>query len=181
MSANPSSRANPAQRAEKQVRAFELKLEGYSLRAISAAMKAEGYTGIASAESVRKLIELEAKQRVSPLAEQLRTQETERLEGMTRAALEVLGRDHVVVSQGRIVRQGEPQVDYDDEGNPIAVINEAAGAPVFDDGPKLKAIETLLRVRERMAKLHGLDAPEQVNGNLAVKYTVEGVDMSKLQ
>jgi hypothetical protein len=52
----------------------------------------------------------------------------------------VLERNHVTVSHGRIIR-GE---------------NEE---PLLDDGPVLTAIDRLLKIQERRAKLLGLDAP----------------------
>lgn len=76
-------------------------------------------------------------------------------------ALEVLQRDHVTVSHGRIVK--------DDSGQPI-----------LDDGPKLAAIDRLLRVRESYRKLYGADQPARVEHSGGVKYEVVGVDPADL-
>lgn len=76
-------------------------------------------------------------------------------------ALEVLQRDHVTVSHGRIVK--------DDDGQTI-----------LDDGPKLAAIDRLLRVRESYRKLHGADKPAKVEHSGGVKYEVVGVDPEDL-
>lgn len=59
---------------------------------------------------------------------------------MYAAAMEVLEREHVTVSNGRVV-------SLDD------------GTPLPDDGPVLQAIDRLLRIQERRARLLGLDAP----------------------
>lgn len=59
-------------------------------------------------------------------------------------ALEVLQRDHLTVSHGHIVK--------DDDGQTI-----------LDDGPKLAAIDRLLRIRESYRKLYGADAPSRVS------------------
>lgn len=63
-----------------------------------------------------------------------------RLDEMHRHVLAVLERHHVTVSNGRVVR--------DDDGQPI-----------LDDGPVLAAVDRLLRIQERRARLLGLDAP----------------------
>jgi hypothetical protein len=52
----------------------------------------------------------------------------------------VLHRRHVVVQSGKVVKGDD-------------------GQPIPDDGPVLQATATLLRVMERRARLHGLDAP----------------------
>lgn len=43
------------------------------------------------------------------------------------------------------------------------------------------AINTFVRVQERLAKLLGLDAPSQLQQSLQVHYTVEGVDLEGLR
>ena len=54
-------------------------------------------------------------------------------------ALDILDRDHVTVSQGRVMK--------DDNG-----------LPLLDDGPKLAAIREMRSIRESYRKLLGLDA-----------------------
>jgi hypothetical protein len=78
MGANPKSRVNPAERAEKQVRAYSLKLLGHSLREIADIMTAEG-TAV-SHTTVRQLIKDETDLRVLPLAEEVRKQEIDRFD-----------------------------------------------------------------------------------------------------
>jgi hypothetical protein len=70
--------------------------------------------------------------------------EAEQLDELYTAALEVLERDHVMVSHGRIV--------CDDDGEPL-----------LDDGPKIAAIRELRGLRESYRKLFGLDAPSRVS------------------
>jgi hypothetical protein len=59
-------------------------------------------------------------------------------------AVDVLERDHVTVSQGRIMK------DVD-------------GTPLLDDGPKLAAIRELRAIRESYRKLYGIDQPSRVS------------------
>jgi hypothetical protein len=76
-------------------------------------------------------------------AEELRRLHSARLDYLATQALQILEREHVTITQaGRIV--------VDDEGRQIV-----------DDGPTLAAIDRLLRIQERQAKLMGLDAPSR--------------------
>lgn len=70
--------------------------------------------------------------------------EAEQLDELYVAALEVLERDHVMVSHGRIVKGDDDQ-------------------PLLDDGPKLAAIRELRALRESYRKLFGTDAPSRVS------------------
>ncbi|MFF4600138.1 hypothetical protein [Amycolatopsis sp. NPDC001319] len=106
-----------------------------------------------------------------------RAEQLERLDEMLRQAREVLTRDHVAVSQGRVVRIGSPEI-VDGE----ATILEGAGEPVLDDMPKLAALRAILSIEERRAKLLGLDTPvrQPVDLNGRYEYTVVGVDPDAL-
>lgn len=70
--------ANPAEQAEKQVRAYELKLKGHSLRDIARIMTGEGTK--VSHQTVANLIKLECDARVLPLADEVRKQEIDRFD-----------------------------------------------------------------------------------------------------
>jgi len=96
------------------------------------------------------------------VAEYRREQE-ERLDGLLRKAHEVLERRHVTVSNGQVVKMD--------------------GQPLEDDGPVLSAIDTILKIESRRAKLLGLDAPVKtdLNVNADVQYTVVGVDTDTMK
>ena len=87
--------------------------------------------------------------------------EASHLDDLFVEALEVLERDHVVVSHGRIVL-GED------------------GKPLLDDGPKLAAIREMRMLRESFRKLYGLDQPTKTEVSGGVKYEVVGVDTDDL-
>jgi hypothetical protein len=74
-------------------------------------------------------------------AEDLIQLELDQLDMLTAAVLEVLEREHYTVSHGRLV--------YLDEDAP----------PLSDDSPVLAAVDRLLKIQERRARLLGLDAP----------------------
>lgn len=78
-----------------------------------------------------------------PVAKLIQT-EAAQLDDLYVAALDVLERDHVFVSHGKIVK--------DDQG-----------VPILDDGPKLNAIRELRAIRESYRKLFGADAPSRVS------------------
>lgn len=150
MGSNPHSKANPAEQAEKQVQAYNLSLRGHSLREVGRLM------GV-SHETARKLISLEADARVLPLADQLRKQQLDRLNEMRVAALRVLEREHVHISEGRVVREKDPETGE--------ILD-----PIIDDSPVLAAIDRLVKIEDRMSKLLGLDAPLQTEVNATVEH-----------
>ncbi len=92
---------------------------------------------------------------VAEPAAEVRAYEVERLNNLERAALEVLERRHVTVSHGKVIYHGEGD----------------AREPLYDDGPVLQAIDRLLRIQERRAKLLGLDAPTRMQ-----VVTIDAVD-----
>jgi len=94
---------------------------------------------------------------VTEPAAEVRQMELARLDEMYRAALAVLERRHLTVSHGKIVYVGGMPV-LDDRGN----VTYVGGEPLEDDGPVLQAIDRMIRIMERRAKLLGLDAPTKV-------------------
>jgi hypothetical protein len=141
------------------------------------------YQRIADELGVSKQTAYDAVQRAledtlaEPAAE-ARTLELERLDAMHAAVLAVLETQHVTVSQGRIVRRRV----LDDNGDPIVVARDRDDKPIFreeeilDDAPVLQAVDRLLRIAERRAKLLGLDAPTRAEVGGQLTYQVVGVD-----
>jgi hypothetical protein len=87
--------------------------------------------------------------------------EAQQLDDLFAAALEVLDRDHIVVSHGKVVTGDD-------------------GKPLLDDGPKLAAIREMRMLRESYRKLFGVDQPTQVAVSGAVRYEVVGVSPEDL-
>lgn len=75
--------------------------------------------------------------------EELRRLHMGRLDYLATQALAVLEREHLTISQGG------------------KIVTDADGRPILDDGPTLAALDRLLRIQERQAKLMGLDAPSR--------------------
>jgi hypothetical protein len=77
-------------------------------------------------------------------APDVRKLELERLDSLLVTALTVLARPHPLVQGGRIV--------LDQQGQPLR-----------DDGPTLAALDRVLKIQERRARLLGLDAPTKLD------------------
>lgn len=151
-------RATKAAVAARRAEAIRMRTAGKSWDEIAAALKYAS-RGAAHTDVTRAL---EANQRdLGVSAEALRELELERLDVVHRAATEVLERQHLTVSHGHVVRMGAPIIK---DGE--AVIAEGAGEPVLDDGPKLAAIDRLVRIGESRRKLLGLDAPTKVTAEV---------------
>lgn len=122
--------------AERDAEAARLRSRGVSYPEIARQL---GYTDKANA---RRAIEKIMAEVVREPAEELVRVETERLDHLLREALTVLENEHYASSAGRLVIGPD-------------------GGPLADDGPKLAAIDRLLKIAERRSKLLGLDAPSK--------------------
>ncbi|MFD8667068.1 hypothetical protein ACFV1U_16945 [Streptomyces microflavus] len=119
--------------AQRDAEAARLRTQGWTYQRIADHL---GFKQRADAYNAVKRV-LDAT--VREAGEDIRALELERLDRLEAAANEVLEREHVTVSNGRVVALD--------------------GAPLPDDGPVLAAIDRLLKIQERRAKLLGLDAP----------------------
>lgn len=119
--------------AERDRLAAAMRVEGASYDTIAAAL---GYydRGHARRGSQRAINAVSQE-----VGDELRVLELERLDRWSEAAVAVLKKKHVAHSNGRVITLD--------------------GQPLEDDGPVLAAIDRLLKIQERRAKLHGLDAP----------------------
>lgn len=101
-----------------------------------------------------------------PAVTKLIQTESEELDELYLLAKEVIEANHVTVSHGKVVTMRDPETGEE--------------KPLTDNGPKLQAIQTALRIRESYRKLHGLDQPAQVAVSGAVRYEVVGIDPAEL-
>lgn len=140
--------------AERDAYACTLRERGLSYRAIAEQMGYHNHSG------ARFAVERALKAIVQEPAEDLRTLELARLDRMWQACVKVLETTHYTVSEGRLVWIGP----------------EGEARPLEDDGPVLAAIDRMLKIQDRRAKLLGLDAPVKVNANLTAAPPVPEVD-----
>lgn len=96
----------------------------------------------------------------------------DRLEFLTEQVSMVLRKDHIAVSNGKVVRLGRPAID--DDGLPY--VDDGHGEIVNDDMPKIAAAKELRQLNESVRKLLGADVPvrQEFGGDLTVKHIVEG-------
>lgn len=144
-----ASKAQRAATAKRRAEAVAMRMSGATYDQIAEAL---GYASKAAAyvDISRALEASVAEQRRT--VELYREEELQSLDVLLAEAWAILKRDHVTVSHGRII--------VDDEGNKL-----------LDDGPTLQAIDRVLKIRERRAKLLGLDAPTKVEA-----ITVDALD-----
>lgn len=136
MGAHPSARSNTALVAEEQVKCYELRLEGKSIRAIAAII------GVSPA-TVQNRIDAEIKERVIPLADEVRKMQLDRISIAMDTAME-------------IVKSGaDPEL-------------------------KLKALDRLLRFDERLARLMGVDMPQQTEVVVREGYSEQELELQQL-
>lgn len=161
--------------AERDARAAELRGRGWSYRKIAAELDL-------TVSNAHAAVQRALQATVAEAAAEVRQIELERLDRLYKAAVKVLERDHITVSQGHIIRTRV----LDDDGNPIVLGYKGNGEPIYkerdllDDGPTLKAVETLLKIQARRAALLGLDAEKKVSVSGGVKYEVVGIDVNDL-
>lgn len=124
--------------AARDARAAELWGQGYTYREICAELDIKSSSNAYYA--VRRALNSITK----PAAEDARQRRAAELDHLAEEARAILARQHVTVSHGRII--------LDDDGQPL-----------LDDGPKLAAIDRLLRINESQRKLNGEDAPTRIS------------------
>ncbi|MFI0236337.1 hypothetical protein [Streptomyces sp. NPDC016845] len=143
----------------RDARAAELRAEGLSYTQIGEQLglnKGDAYRAVQNAKA----------DVARPAVTRLIAAESGQLDDLYVMALEVIEANHIVVSHGKVVTMLDPESGEE--------------KPLKDNGPKLQAIQTALRVRESYRKLHGLDAAEKVSVSGAVRYEVVGVDPADL-
>lgn len=118
--------------------------------------------GYADESGARKAVERGLAAIVAEPAEEVRTQTLARMDARYARAVEILEREHVVVSHGKVVRNED-------------------GEPLRDSGPELAALAVMERVDVERRKLLGLDAETKVNLSGGVTYEIVGIDPEALR
>lgn len=142
-------------------------LEGAERDAEAARLRARGwnYTQIGDALGTDRGNAHHAVQRalaaaVREAADEVRELELTRLDDMYAAVIAVLEAKHFTVSHGKVVYLGKE--------------------PLVDDAPVLAAVDRLLKIQERRAKLLGLDAATKTEVSGGVRYEIIGVPTEEL-
>ena len=128
-----------ADTAERDAEACQLRNIGHTYADIAKAL------GFNDASAARKAVERALLLTVQEPAAEQRAIQLARLDLLFREAWQVLKAEHFAHSQGRVIM---------DPNDPTKAL--------VDHGPVLAAINTVLKIEERRAKLLGLDAPTRV-------------------
>lgn len=136
-----------AELAERDEEIWRLRLEGLSLRAIGQAV---GLSHVSVLDILKKGYE----ERIYPQIDEARTVELERLDELLSRAWAIMDDRHALVSHGRIIQ------DLD-------------GRTLPDTGPVLAAMDRVLRIADRRARLLGLDAATKVEAQVFAPETEE--------
>lgn len=124
--------------AKRDAEAARLRAEGKTYDFISDTLKFGG-KGNARRAVQRALVAV-----VQEAGDELRALEVERMNRLLDTAWQIMERPHYAHSAGRLILM------EDDQGK---------AHPVVDDAPSLMAMDRILKIMERRAKLLGLDAP----------------------
>jgi hypothetical protein len=97
----------------------------------------------------------------SEASEHAKALDLERIDRLIEKAWEIMLRDHLTVSQGRVVgklagwqRDDDGAILRDGDGKPVGLYED-----ILDDGPALAAIREIRGLLERRAKIIGYEAP----------------------
>ncbi|MFA1538592.1 hypothetical protein [Actinomadura monticuli] len=106
-----------------------------------------------------------------------RKRKLEDLDFAQRQILDVLERQHITVSHGRVVRRLVGYETEDDGSYSLAPDGKRIGIyeDVLDDGPILQSVDRLVKLSESRRKLLGLDAATKMEVSGDVTYTVVGL------
>jgi hypothetical protein len=125
------------EQVERDARAVELRRSGLNYRQIAAQLTV-------AVSTAHDMVRRGLTDTVAESNDEVRQLELVRLDHLYRAALGVLGKRHLIVSNGRVALHPE------------------TGEALLDSGPILQAMDRLIKIMDRRAKLLGLDAPTRV-------------------
>lgn len=131
--------------AERDAKAADLRSRHFTYQHIADKL------GFAHRDGAREAVVRAMQRVVREAADEVRVQELERLDRYARKAEEVLDRAHYAHSAGRLITM------KDEAGE---------SRPVLDDGPVMAALDRLVKIQDRRARLLGLDAPTRVEATV---------------
>ena len=139
--------------ADRDHKAMRLRASGWTYHAIAQEL------GYASRGHARTQIERAYLADARPNVEAYREAMDDQLDQLVERITKVMDTRHLKVNAGQVV------------------FDPTSGGLLEDDAPILAAADRILKVLERRAKLHGLDAPTKVQAQVAsVRVTVDGAE-----
>lgn len=137
--------------AQRRARAIQLKNTGLSYYQVAERLgreydyylNARGEpSSAAAAVDISRALKIQRAELNQSLEEMIQLADA-RYDDMRRVVLQIMARPHYVVQSGEIIRGLD-------------------GEPLRDDGPVLAAIDRWLKIEERWAKMHGVDATKEL-------------------
>ena len=150
-------------------RAAELHGQGWSYRRIADEL------GFASGGKAHEAVLRAFAEIPSEGTEQARLLDLERIDRLIEKAWEIMLKEHLTVSQGRVVgkrvgweREADGSILRDGDGEPVGLYED-----ILDDGPALAAVREIRGLLERRAKIFAYDAPTRKLIEVVTPETVE--------
>lgn len=156
----------PEHGPERDAEAFRMKSRSRTLSEIALAL------GYVDASHAHKAIKRHVERRVAPAADEYIALMDDQLDHMYRETMRVLETTHYKVNDGRVVYFAGEDCTCATDG-----ISCTHAKPLKDDAPVLAAVDRMLKIQERRAKLYGLDKPVKHDVSVSnVTVRVEGAD-----
>lgn len=158
-----------AERAIRDEKIWQRRLDGADYHQIA------NEFGITAAR-VSQILTKAIKERRADVADRAAEWALARIERMRQQVNSVLNAEHIVISHGHIIRRNIGG-EWDTESETWI---GGDWEDVTDHDPILRAVDRLLKIDEREAKLLGLDSPTKVE-TTSYNYTVNGIDANDLK
>jgi hypothetical protein len=139
--------------AERDNKAMRMRANGKTWQQIADAL------GYGSRSAAQTQVQRAYANRAKPDVEALREAMSDQLEELVNRVAKVMDTEHLKVNAGQVV------------------FDPLTGNLMKDDAPVLAAADRWLKVLERFARLHGLDAPQKIQAQVQnVRVTVDGAE-----
>lgn len=151
----------------RRAEACRLRVAGYTYEQIAETM---GYSSAALVRNdVKRALDRYVEEQKRPI-EELRARELAALDRAQQVVTEVMESDHLKVNNGQVVMYHDPERGED--------------VKLLDEGPKLAAVDRVVKISESRRKLLGQDAPSkvetQVGGTVEYVMKVSQEEMDQL-
>jgi hypothetical protein len=153
--------------AERDEHIVELKGQGLSFQQVADQVGISKSGAILGFQRVKRRVNERADDNYATY----RDDQLARIAVLREVVADIVHTRHVTISNGHVISE---ITGRDDDGKPIY------GDPYEDDAPTLAAIDRMVKLDEREAKLLGLDAEQKLNLSGGITYEIVGVNQDEL-
>lgn len=156
--------------AKRDAQAAALHAKGWSYQRIATEL------GFASKGKAHEAVQRAFAELPREGAEEARQLDLERIDRLIEHCWAVMEREHLTVSQGRVVGK---RIGWERDEVTGEVLHDADGAPIpmyediLDDGPGMAAVREIRGLLERRAKITGYDAPARSRVEVVTEDVIE--------